>query len=98
MELQVEVISHTKAKLEVRLRGEGHTILNMLVDELNSDPRVTAAYRVEHPLIDVAYLYIATDGNKSPLEALAEAASRLHEKLEALRRQLLENFPNLSKT
>ncbi|MEM0087892.1 MAG: RpoL/Rpb11 RNA polymerase subunit family protein, partial [Thermofilum sp.] len=84
MSLQVEVVSYAKDRLEVRLRGEGHTILNMLVDELNSDPRVTAAYRIEHPLVDVAYLFIATDGSKTPLDALTEAAVRLHEKIEAL--------------
>lgn len=96
MTLQVEIVSHTRDKLEARLRGEGHTILNMLVDELNSDPKVTAAYRIEHPLLDVAYLFIATDGGKSPLDALAEAADRLLRKLESLKKQLEANFPNLT--
>jgi len=97
MSLQVEVVSYAKDRLEVRLRGEGHTILNMLVDDLNSDPRVTAAYRIEHPLVDVAYLFIATDGSKTPLDALTEAAVRLHEKIEALKKQLEAGFPHLER-
>ena len=88
--VKVDVVSYARNKLEVRVQGEGHTLLNLLVDELNSDPGVTAAYRVEHPLMDIAYLYVSTDGSKTPLDALAEAAARLSDKLEALRRQLLE--------
>ncbi len=95
--VEVEVVSFTKNKLEVRIRGEGHTLLNMLVDELNSDPGVTAAYRVEHPLMDVAYLFISTDGSKSPLDALTEAAARLGEKLASLKRQLLESVASASR-
>jgi len=94
-ELQVEVLTFTKNKLEVKLRGEGHTILNLLVSELNSDPRVVAAYRVEHPLLDVVYLHVTTEGDLSPLKALEEAVHRLNEKLSSLRSQLLEAFPNL---
>ena len=94
-QFQVEVLAFTKNKLEVRLRGEGHTILNLLVSELNSDPRVVAAYRVEHPLLDVAYLHVTTEGDLSPIEALEEAARRLNEKLLSLRNQLLEAFPSL---
>uniref|UniRef100_A0A7C4FE33 DNA-directed RNA polymerase subunit Rpo11 n=1 Tax=Thermofilum pendens TaxID=2269 RepID=A0A7C4FE33_THEPE len=93
--LQVEVLTFTKNKLEVKLRGEGHMILNLLVSELNSDPRVMAAYRVEHPLLDVVYLHVTTEGDLSPLDALEEAARRLDEKLASLRNQLLEAFPNL---
>lgn len=92
---QVEIITLTENNLEVKLRGEGHTILNLLVSELNSDPRVVAAYRVEHPLLDVVYLHVVTEGDLSPLEALEEAARRLNEKLRSLRSQLLEAFPHL---
>jgi len=93
--LQVEVLTSTRNRLEVKLRGEGHTVLNLLVSELNSDPRVIAAYRVEHPLLDVVYLHVTTEGDLSPLEALEEAARRLSEKLGSLKSQLLEAFPHL---
>lgn len=86
----VEVKSSSQNLLELRISGEGHTLLNMLVDELNRNPHVMAAYRVDHPLLDVAHLIIQTDGTLSPLDALREGVSSLKSKLFSLREQLRE--------
>lgn len=89
-EVSVEVVKFSNNVLELKVRGEGHTLLNLLVDELNRDPRVTAAYRVEHPLLNIAYFIVKTDGTVNPLDALKEARERLKAKLEAFRKQVLE--------
>lgn len=88
--VDVEILKLSKNVLEVKVRGEGHTLLNLLVNELNEDPRVTAAYRVEHPLLDVAFFIVKTDGSISPLEALKEARERVSEKLKSVKKQVLE--------
>ncbi len=88
--VEVEIVKLSKDILEVKVKGEGHTLLNLLVDELNKDPRVTAAYRVEHPLLDVAFFMVKTDGSISPLNALKEVQERVIEKLESVKRQVLE--------
>ncbi|MGB9708989.1 MAG: RpoL/Rpb11 RNA polymerase subunit family protein [Infirmifilum sp.] len=87
-EVIVEVENISKNSMEVKIRGEGHTILNMLVDELNKNPHVTASYKIDHPLLPFAHLLIQTDGTLSPIEALREATSSLKNKLEALRESL----------
>ncbi|MEZ0345434.1 MAG: RpoL/Rpb11 RNA polymerase subunit family protein [Infirmifilum sp.] len=88
--INVEIENISKDKLEIKIKGEGHTLLNMLVDELNKNPHVTASYRIDHPLLPVAYLQIQTDGSLLPIEALREATTNLKEKMKALREQLRE--------
>ncbi len=87
-DVTVVVESLSKDLLEVKISGEGHTLLNMLVDELNKNPHVMASYRVDHPLLGVAHLLIRTDGTITPLEALRIATDSLRNKLAALREQL----------
>ncbi|PLJ77041.1 MAG: hypothetical protein B7L53_08400 [Thermofilum sp. NZ13] len=87
-ELSISIENMSQTTLEVRVSGEGHTLLNMLVDELNRNPHVTASYRVDHPLLGVAYLLIRTDGTLTPLDALRVAVDSLRKKLEAMREQI----------
>ncbi len=86
--VEVEVVKYTREALEVRVRGEGHTLLNLLVDELNRMEGVTAAYRVEHPLLGVASLLVRTSNGVDPLEALRRAEGNIREKLEDLKAQI----------
>ncbi len=90
--VEVEVVKYTSNVLEVRVRGEGHTLLNLFVDELNSMKGVTAAYRVEHPLLGVASLLVRTENGVDPLEALREAEGRIREKLEDFKKQVREQL------
>jgi len=59
------------------LRGEDHTLLNLVVDELNRDKHVAfAAYRQKHPLTEEYMLTVVTDGGENALEALKAAVAR----------------------
>ncbi|MDP7140863.1 MAG: RpoL/Rpb11 RNA polymerase subunit family protein, partial [Candidatus Woesearchaeota archaeon] len=51
---------------------------NILRKELLNDKHVkVAAYRVDHPLMDVSELVVETDSQKEPKTALIDAAKRL---------------------
>lgn len=59
------------------MRGEDHTLLNLVVDELNRDKHVAfAAYRQKHPLTEEYMLTVVTDGGENALEALKAAVAR----------------------
>jgi len=76
--LLVEVESESREKLVIRVRGEDHTLLNILIEELNRDPRVEfAAYSQAHPLTGEYKFSLITDGSITPLEALEGACERL---------------------
>jgi DNA-directed RNA polymerase subunit L len=90
-ELQISVERAEPNRLTLRLRGEDHTLLNLIVDELNRDEHVAfAAYRQEHPLTDEYVLTVVTDGGESALEALKAAVARAKTVFEKLLREWRE--------
>ena len=95
--LVVELLSRDERTLEVSIEGEGHTLLNLLVDELNRNPHVTmAAYSIDHPLIGRARLIIRTDGKVAPEDALREATENLQRILGEIREQLAKEVSKLA--
>lgn len=89
-ELRVTILRNEPNRLMLRVRGEDHTILNLLVEELNKDKSVVfAAYRQEHPLTGEYTLTLITNGSKSPLDALAESSERIKTLFTELREQWL---------
>jgi len=85
-ELRVTVLRSEPNRLTLRIVGEDHTLLNLLVEELNKDSSVAfAAYRQEHPLTGEYTLTVVTDGSKTPLQALTEACVRIKELFTELR-------------
>ena len=60
-------------RIELVMRGEDHTIANLLVKLAIRKPHVTyAAYRIEHPLVGDSIVIIATDGKRDPLDVVNE--------------------------
>ncbi|MFZ2498890.1 MAG: DNA-directed RNA polymerase subunit L [Methanosarcina sp.] len=73
--MELNILSKTENELEVELKGETHTLLNILRDLLIRDERVEAAfYDMKHVSISDPILYIKTDGT-NPIEVLKDAAS-----------------------
>ncbi|HDI46311.1 MAG TPA: DNA-directed RNA polymerase subunit L [Candidatus Methanomethylia archaeon] len=63
--------------LEVEIKGEDHTVGNLLRTLLLEDPSVRyAGYRVDHPLVGNLVVAVRTDGSKSPVQAIVEALER----------------------
>lgn len=76
--MKVEVIKAAENMLELKIIGEDHSFLNMLVRTLLKDKHVKfASYSIDHPLIENPILIIETDSEKTPYDALKEAAERI---------------------
>jgi DNA-directed RNA polymerase subunit L len=72
--MELNIITKTNNELEVELRGETHTLLNLLKDLLIKDERVEAAfYDMKHVSISEPILYLKTDGS-DPILVLKETA------------------------
>jgi len=69
--------------IEIKIRGEGHSLCVPLRSILFEDKDVEfAGYRIKHPLMPEPTLYVKTNGNKTPIEALKDAIKKLMEKSE----------------
>ena len=70
-----------KKRLVFEMKGEGHTLCNLLREELWNDKSVTvSAYHIAHPLVGVPKFIIETDAKKEPKKALFDAIARLQKK------------------
>ncbi len=83
MKMDAEIVINKEDELEIRLKGEGHTLMSALRKELFNDPSVIhAGYMVKHPLIKEVRFYVKTKKETTPLEALREALKRLEGKID----------------
>lgn len=68
-------------KLTVRVLGSTHTFCNALRDELWNVKGVTVStYSQSHPEIGIPKVFVETDGNITPKDALNTAVDALIEK------------------
>ena len=89
--MRIELISNKDNVLEIIVRNEGHTLLNLIVDELNRISHVEyATYALIHPLEKKVKMIVMTDGNITPLEAIKKAISDVDEKISELRKGIQE--------
>jgi len=78
--MEINIVEESKNKMIFEIKGEGHTIANLIEKELWNDKNVTAAgYHVKHPLIGVPRMVVETSGVE-PRKALDSAISRLKKK------------------
>ncbi len=77
--------------LEVEIKGEDHTVGNLLRTLLLEDPSVKyAGYRVEHPLVGNLVVAVRTDGSKTPIQAIVEALERAEEKVKEFKEAFMK--------
>ena len=78
--MEINILEDKKKRLVFELKGEGHTLCNVLREELWNDKSVTvSAYNISHPLVGIPTFIIETS-SKSPKKALKDAISRLKKK------------------
>lgn len=78
--MEINIIEDKKKRLVFELKGEGHTLCNVLREELWNDKSVTvSAYNISHPLVGIPTFIIETS-SKSPKKALKDAIARLKKK------------------
>ena len=83
--MELKILEETKNRLVFELKGEGHTLCEMLKTELWNDEHVKAAgYHIEHPLIGIPRFIIETDGAE-PKKVVAAALKRLDKQLAKLK-------------
>lgn len=79
--MEINVIEDKKKRFVFELKGEDHTLCNLLREELWNDKSITvSAYNIAHPLVGIPKFIIETDGNKEPKKALLDAVSRIKKK------------------
>ncbi|MFQ6129675.1 MAG: DNA-directed RNA polymerase subunit L [Candidatus Hadarchaeaceae archaeon] len=87
--MELELVEKGEGSLLIKVRGEDHTLCNLLRKSLYDDKYVIAAsYVIEHPLTEPPKFYVKTKKGKSPERVLTDAAGRVAEELEELRKQL----------
>jgi DNA-directed RNA polymerase subunit L len=91
--MELELVERDRRSLKVKVWDEDHTLCNLLRKTLYEDEYVVAtSYTIEHPLTEPPLIYVRTKTGKSPERALVEAAERIVERLDELRKSLREKF------
>ena len=87
--MELSVVEETPKKLAFELKGEGHTLCNILKSELWAGKHVkSVAYTMAHPLIGAPRIVVETDGELKPRKAIADAAEALRKKMAEFRQEL----------
>lgn len=75
--MRLRVLKRDDRRLEIAVGEEGHTLLNLLQTSLLRDEMVKmAGYAQPHPLRDYSILFIEMRGEKSPEQAIIDAAKQ----------------------
>lgn len=94
--MDIEVINVSSNEIRVIVRGETYTLLDPLVDELNSLEEVEfAGYDVPHPLKEESVLFLKVRDGLNPRGVLKESVRRLMEKYEMLEKSFVEQVSKL---
>ncbi len=91
--MEVEVKEVGPSEIRVVVRGETHTLLAPLIEELNARDDVEfAGYDVPHPLKEEGVIYLRVKDGLDPKKVLREAAIKLVEEYEGLERSFREEM------
>lgn len=73
----VKVLQLEKDKIRLSIQGEGHTLMNALIEEVLNDPDVDVArYMIEFQFSNPE-LFVTTKGKKNPLPIIKKACKRI---------------------
>ena len=86
--MEIKVLELTDDYIRLVVKGEDHTLLNLLTHYLlEDDDVVLAKYHIPHPLTGEPELIVRTSG-KSPVEAIREANEKIIKATEELISQI----------
>ncbi len=68
--MEIKVIEKSNNKLKIEIRGESHTLLNLLRKNLWALDVEQAAYMIEHPYLSEPEIIVKS---KNPLKSLHDA-------------------------
>lgn len=76
--MEINILEQDKNKLKLEIKGEGHTLCNVLRKELSNDKDVkVVGYNIPHSLVGTPILILETE-KESPKKALLSAIKRLN--------------------
>ncbi len=86
--MEIEVLNDEKNELEFVIKGERHTLPNLLRETLLRDSDVEfVAYTLKHPMDDDSKFVIKTK-DKSPRKVLSEAIKEIEEQLADFKKEI----------
>jgi len=85
-----EIVVRSEKEVRIRIPGESHTLGNLITKVAAKKKGVTALYLVEHPLRQVLWITIRTDGSVDPYKVLLEAIDEAINYLESFVKELEE--------
>lgn len=87
--MELELVEKEGTAMRLKIIGEDHTFCNALRKKLHEDDRVeTAAYNIDHPILEHPEMYIKVKKRKSPKWAFIRAAKGLAEDYEEVREKM----------
>lgn len=87
--MELELLNKDAESMAIKIIGEDHTFCNVLRKALHEDEDIAiASYAIEHPLLSHPTFFVKVKKGKSPERALVEAAERIIEKCDDLRKKL----------
>lgn len=79
--MQIDVIKASSSEMHFVMKGERHTLPNLLREKLLEDDSVEfAAYKLPHPLGNDSEFIVKTKG-KNPKKAIADALKKIDKQL-----------------
>ncbi len=80
--MEIDVLTDSKNEAEFVIKGERHTLPNLLREALLKDSKVEfAAYKLNHPM-DSDCVFIVKTSGKSPKKALQDALEKIDAEIE----------------
>ncbi|MDD5133713.1 MAG: DNA-directed RNA polymerase subunit L [Candidatus Nanoarchaeia archaeon] len=81
--MELNILEQTKTKLKFEIKGENHTLCNVLRKELTKNSDI-AGYKVEHPLTSSPVFIVES---KDPKKSLTSTISSLKKIVDELRKE-----------
>ncbi|MBI2550333.1 DNA-directed RNA polymerase subunit L [Candidatus Woesearchaeota archaeon] len=87
--MELSIVEETPKKLVFEVKGQGHTLCNILKSKLWANKHVKiATYNIAHPLVGVPRMTIETDGEAKPRKVVTDAAESLRKDVAELKQEL----------
>ena len=91
--MEIEILEETKNKINFKVKGEDHTVLNLLKEELWNDKNVKiASYKMEHPLVGIPEMTVEVAPGSDPKKAISDAVKRLGKTLDKFKDDFKANI------
>jgi DNA-directed RNA polymerase subunit L len=75
--MELTILNKTENEINIKVKGETHTLLNMLKTALLNNKHVEiATYDIKHPTISDPVLFVRTDG-ADPVDVIKKASREI---------------------